>query len=114
MVLVLTACPTGLRGQLTRWLLEISPGVYVGNLNIRLRDSIWMQTVDMIKSGRAIMVETDRNEQGLKFRVHNNDWEPVDLDGLQLIRRSSQRSTPARMREGWSNASRRRRFAHRK
>ena len=29
-VIVLTACPAGLRGHLTRWLLEISPGVFVG------------------------------------------------------------------------------------
>lgn len=26
-VIVLTACPVGLRGDLTRWLLEIAPGV---------------------------------------------------------------------------------------
>ena len=29
-VIVVTACPAGLRGHLTRWLLEISPGVFVG------------------------------------------------------------------------------------
>ncbi|MGO4760857.1 type I-E CRISPR-associated endoribonuclease Cas2, partial [Streptomyces sp. 2MCAF27] len=27
-VIVLTNCPAGLRGFLTRWLLEISPGVF--------------------------------------------------------------------------------------
>jgi hypothetical protein len=29
-VIILTACPEGLRGHLTQWLLEISAGVYVG------------------------------------------------------------------------------------
>lgn len=29
-VIVLSACPAGLRGHLTRWLLEISAGVFVG------------------------------------------------------------------------------------
>lgn len=29
-VLMLTACPEGLRGHLTRWLMEIGPGVFVG------------------------------------------------------------------------------------
>jgi CRISPR-associated protein Cas2 len=27
-IIVLTACPAGLRGHLTRWLLEISAGVF--------------------------------------------------------------------------------------
>jgi CRISPR-associated protein Cas2 len=31
-VIVLTACPSGLRGRLTNWLLEISAGVFVGNV----------------------------------------------------------------------------------
>ena len=38
-VLVLTACPAGLRGHLTRWLLEISPGVFVGHVPARVRDA---------------------------------------------------------------------------
>ncbi|WP_423232601.1 type I-E CRISPR-associated endoribonuclease Cas2e, partial [Bacillus licheniformis] len=40
-VLVLTACPAGLRGHLTRWLLEISPGVFVGHVPARVRDALW-------------------------------------------------------------------------
>ena len=37
-VLVLTACPAGLRGHLTRWLLEISPGVFCGRVSARVRE----------------------------------------------------------------------------
>ena len=39
-VLVLTACPSGLRGDLTRWLLEIAPGVYVGRVSARKREVV--------------------------------------------------------------------------
>ena len=42
-VVVLTACPVGLRGDLTRWLLEISPGVFVGHISARVRDGLWAQ-----------------------------------------------------------------------
>lgn len=112
MVLVVTASPPGLRGQLTRWLLEIAPGVYVGRATARVRDELWLQTVGMIRSGRAIMVESAANEQGFRFRVHNDDWQPVDLDGLQLIMRPTARTTSVRMRRGWSKASSRR-FARR-
>ena len=30
-VLVLSAAPASLRGSMTRWLLEVSPGVFVGH-----------------------------------------------------------------------------------
>lgn len=107
-VLVLTACPNGLRGFLTRWLLEISPGVYVGKSSARVRDAIWARTVEMVGSGRAIMVENARNEQGLTFRTHHHDWIPVDIDGLQLMLRPKKQGTN-RLKSGWSLASRRRR-----
>lgn len=108
-VVVLTACPVGLRGHLTRWLLEISPGVYCGRVSARVRDRLWGQIVEMCKDGRALMVFTCKGDQGLNFRVHRHDWEPVDMDGLTLIRRPTEPSAQPSMRPGWSNASRRRR-----
>lgn len=105
-VLVLTACPAGLRGHLTRWLLEISAGVFVGRVSSRVRDLMWERVVELAKDGRAIMVYSARNEQRLAFRVHRHDWEPVDLDGVQLIRRPRIRETPTpQLRAGWSDAS---------
>lgn len=32
-VISTSAVPVGLRGELTRWLLEISPGTFVGNIS---------------------------------------------------------------------------------
>lgn len=37
-VVILSACPTGLRDALTKWLLEISPGVFVGQGLARIRN----------------------------------------------------------------------------
>ncbi|AEE44662.1 type I-E CRISPR-associated endoribonuclease Cas2e [Cellulomonas fimi] len=48
-VLVLTACPAGLRGHLTRWLLEVSAGVFVGHTSTRVRDELWNRTVELIR-----------------------------------------------------------------
>lgn len=112
-VLVVTACPVGLRGHLTRWLMEISAGVFVGRVSSRVRDLLWARTLDMVKTGRAIMVYKADNEQGLAFRVHRHDWEPIDVDGLTLILRPGE-GPPDRPNgtrsQGWSTASRRRRF----
>ena len=109
-VLVLTACPAGLRGHLTRWLLEVSPGVFVGHLTARIRDMLWARVVDMCKDGRAIMVFSARNEQRLEFKVHNHDWKVVDVEGLKLMLRPVEAAASANpMRPGWSVASRGRR-----
>lgn len=116
-VLVITACPAGLRGHLTRWLLEISPGVFVGVLSRRVREIVWARTVELVKDGRAIMVVSSRNEQRLDFRVHRYDWEPVDFDGISLVRRphtGEALESAAKPRAGWSKASRYRRAQHRR
>ena len=108
-VFVLTACPAGLRGHLTRWLLEISAGVYVGHVSARVRDTMWERVVELCKDGRAIMIYTARNEQRLAFKVYRHDWMPVDLDGINLMRRSREGShAPVpQVRSGWSDASKR-------
>lgn len=37
-VITLANCPPALRGDLTKWLQEISTGVYVGQVSARVRD----------------------------------------------------------------------------
>lgn len=108
-VVVLTACPAGLRGHLTRWLLEVSAGVFVGTVSARVRDLLWSQVLDLVKDGKAIMIHQSDTEQGLAFRTHLHEWEPVDLDGITLMRRPSDTQiTRNRVRRGWSTASHRR------
>lgn len=115
-VLVLTACPSGLRGHLTRWLLEVSPGVFVGHITARVRDLMWERVVELAKDGRAIMIYSARGEQRLAFKVHRHDWQPVDLDGVSLMMRPSDKLTASQpqLRAGWSNASKYRMAARRK
>lgn len=116
MVIVVAACPVGLRGHLTRWLLEISAGVFVGKVSTRVRDLLWDRTVEMVKTGRAIMVFSSNNEQGLDFKVHRHEWIPVDMKGLTLMLRPNE-GTPAvatGRTDGWSSASRRRWFGGRR
>jgi len=86
-VVVLSVTPERLRGVLTRWLLEVSTGVYVGRVTARVREHIWDRIVDDVAQGRALMVWSRRGEQGLGIRVHNHSWDVVDSDGLTLMRR---------------------------
>ncbi|GID27493.1 type I-E CRISPR-associated endoribonuclease Cas2e [Paractinoplanes brasiliensis] len=112
-VIVLTSCPPGLRGHLTQWLLEISAGVYVGHVNTRIRDRLWARVVDMAGPGRALLVYQKHSEQRLSFAVHDHHWEPVDLDGVMLIRRPGESPFNPALPSGWSKAAKRRRFGRR-
>ena len=87
-VIVLVAAAEGLRGHLTRWMLEVSAGVFVGNPNARVRDRLWETLAERIGDGQAVMVEPASNEQGWAVRTAGRDrWFPVDYDGLILSAR---------------------------
>ncbi len=86
-IVTLTDCPPKLRGDLTKWLMEINTGVYIGKISARVRDELWKRICDNVGSGRATMVFSAKNEQGFSFYVHNTSWEPVDFEGIRLMRR---------------------------
>lgn len=113
-VLVLSACPAGLRGYLTRWLLELSAGVFVGHVSQRVRELLWERSLTMIGRGRAIMVYPARNEQRMEFKVHGHHWKPVDIDGISLMLRPAEQSMVPKDgepgRHGWSKAAKRRKY----
>lgn len=103
-VVVLSACPSGLRGDLTRWLLEVSPGTFVGNVSARVRDALWSRVCAYSGTGRALMVYNSDNEQRLKFKVNNHEWDPVDFEGVTLMVRPTAPSKSGQRRTGWSNS----------
>lgn len=111
---ILSSPPQKLSGHLTRWLLEVSPGVYVGRPTARVRDELWDLIVSTLTNGRAIMTfPTRSNEQGYEIRVHRSQWEVIDLDGVTLMRHPVS-TAKGSMKAGWSAASRQRAARRRK
>ncbi|MFE2373220.1 type I-E CRISPR-associated endoribonuclease Cas2e [Streptomyces sp. NPDC059398] len=118
-VIVLASCPAGLRGLLTRWLLEISPGVFLGAPTARVRDILWDEVRQYSGKGRALLAYQTNNEQGFTFKTHDHAWHPTDHEGVTLIHRpapgsrtpESKPATPPA--QGWSKAAKRRRFGSR-
>ena len=108
-VVTLSNCPPRLRGDLSKWMFEISTGVYVGSMSSRVRDLLWTRICGNLKNGRAVMVFSAANEQGLDFRVHNTPWEPVDFDGIKIMRRPSDKPVSVQkekeFRKGYSRAA---------
>lgn len=86
-VIVLECVPVGLRGQLTRWLLEVRAGVFVGTVSSRVRECLWEMVEAERRNGSAVMIHGAQNEQGFVVRASgDNTREIVDIDGLALVR----------------------------
>lgn len=75
-----------LRGLLSRWLVEIRPGVFVGDLSNRVRTHIWECIIGEDFDSRSIMVYSYPSEQGYVIESYGDPYRHVcDFDGLQLI-----------------------------
>jgi len=86
-VMVLEKVPTSLRGELTRWLIEPHPGVFVGHVNAMVRDRLWDKCCKAKRAGGVVQAWSTNTEQRFKMRAHGNTQrEIVEFDGLQLIR----------------------------
>jgi len=85
-VMTLENVPTGLRGELSRWMIEVSTGVYVGKLSALVRNLLWEKCSNNKKAGRCAQVYRTNNEQGFSIRIAGDTKRTVvNLDGLELI-----------------------------
>ncbi len=87
LVVVTEAVPPRLRGRLAVWLLEIRAGVYVGDVTRRVREMIWEQITALAEEGNVVMAWASNHESGFEFQTYgDNRREPIDHDGLRLVR----------------------------
>ena len=86
-VIILENAAEKLRGILTRWIIEVKPGVFVGNVNSVVREKIW----DVVKENSlqgALLIYSTNNEQGYCIDMYGEPTRSlIDLDGLYLIKR---------------------------
>ncbi len=86
-VIIVERAKPGLRGQLTRWMLEVQAGVFVGTLSSRVRSRLWA-TVCAKNRGGSLLLYRSNNEQGFSFETHGDTSRSIiDMEGLLLVRR---------------------------
>jgi CRISPR-associated protein Cas2 len=86
MVLIVERAPAGLRGELSRWLLEPHAGLFVGRVSAMVREKLWQRTCKGLRNGAAIMIWRSNNEQGFEFLLWGDPSRSVtDWDGLKLV-----------------------------
>lgn len=85
-VIVLERVPASLRGELSRWMIEIHTGVFIGSLTALVRDLLWEHVCAMMRMGAGALVYQSNSEQGFIIKVCGKTSRTLrDFDGLQLI-----------------------------
>lgn len=88
-VIIVENVPVGLRGELTKWMLEPRAGVFVGAPSALVRDKLWDKVMRQSRGGGCLMMHSSDAEQRYDIRIWGDfTREVVDMDGLKLIRRS--------------------------
>ena len=85
-VMILESVPTGARGELTRWMVEPHPGVFVGHVSAMVRDRLWGKCCRSRGAGAVVQIWTTNNEQRFAMRMYGPSRRRiVESEGLQLI-----------------------------
>jgi len=78
--------PSSLRGKLTKWMLQLKPGIFIGTLSALVGEKLWTKIQEKQGDGGAIWIKVTNNEQRFKLRISGKtNWTITDFDGLQLI-----------------------------
>lgn len=108
-IVTLSKAPTSLRGDLSKWMQEIAPGIFVGNFNSKIREELWTRIVDSVRNGEATMSYAFRNEIGYQFITHNTESKVIDFDGIPLVMvPNPELDGDSRQKTGFSDAAKRR------
>ncbi len=85
-VMILENVPIGLRGELSRWLLEPQAGCFVGHVSARVRDKLWDKACQAANGGGVLQIWSTNNEQRYRMRMYGRTSRRiVECEGLQLI-----------------------------
>lgn len=86
LVIVTEAIPDRLRGYLSRWLLEVRAGVFIGAYSARVRDMLTKTVNENVEDGNVVIAWSANNESGFDFdTIGKNRRIPALFDGLKLI-----------------------------
>lgn len=95
LVIATTAVPDHLRGALSRWTIEVVPGIFVGTVSARVRDELWESVAEEVGDGAAVLVHPAATEQGYEIRTAGTRRRiPEDFDGLTLMRMTALSAPP--------------------
>jgi CRISPR-associated protein Cas2 len=86
LVIVTEAIPDRLRGYLSRWMLEVRAGVFIGTYSSRVREMLEKAIRKNIETGNVVIAWSSNNESGFDFdTIGENRRIPVTFNGVKLV-----------------------------
>ena len=86
-VIILENASASMRGELTRWLMEPHPGVFIGHVSARVRDKLWEKCCQSPNVGGVLQAWATNTEQRFEIRSHGTtSRQIIDVDGLKLAK----------------------------
>ncbi len=105
MLLMLEKVSVSLRGELTRWLLQVKSGVFVGRVSAQVRELLWEKACESRGSGGAMLIYQTNSEQGFAIRTDGETSRTLaDFDGLTLLRTADTPAKQAKARKDRTDA----------
>ncbi len=94
-LMILEKVPRKWKGVLSRWLLEIRPGTFLGNPSLRVRDELWKKLTERPPLGYVLQLWSSRHPRGFEYRHYGEGPRMLeDFEGLALVtlRRPNQKT----------------------
>ena len=87
-ILILERVTPSLRGELSKWLIEVQAGVFVGKINVMIQESWWDRAVARAEAGTVTMIWRNNNEQGFEVKTWQpKNYVPINIEGVWLTLR---------------------------
>ncbi|KMY23349.1 CRISPR-associated protein Cas2 [Actinobaculum suis] len=95
-VIQLSAVPEHVHGYVSRFLSEVSSGLYVGVISRNVKEQLWERLSAVTGEGSAVLIYNDSSrEQGFGIEMSGRQaCKTLDFDGLTLFA-----SRPGRINE---------------
>ncbi len=85
-VMVLQKTPAALKGELSRWLFEATPGLYIGHVSAMVRDKLWEKCANNKSAGSVFQAWSTNTEQHFAMRIVGSEKiRVIDYEGLQFV-----------------------------
>lgn len=86
-ILIVECVSPSLRGDLSRWLVELQAGVFVGRISEVVREALWERATNRADDGTVLLLWRTNNEQGFDMRSWQpKQYVPINVEGLWLTR----------------------------
>jgi len=86
LVIVTENAPDRLNGYLSRILVEVRAGVFIGHYGAKVREILWETVGRELDEGNAVLVWSTNTESGYDFEtIGANRRMPTLFDGMKLV-----------------------------